>query len=201
MAFSRVPTLSLRPRTRCGGWQSRRRSNNGAPACVQPQRDCHVAVLLAMTAGQFGLTKRVRVRVGVALPIAGTDDNVALMLARTFCAPPTTTALRRLITHLKRLSGAVVAAIAVLMCLGCGSNVADSGSIQFQMATNRIAYIDSDGQLATVNPDGSDRNLLTAGAVANSGGQVSGVLSQQLPPTVCTVGRSGLPTEAKSPFH
>ena len=24
------------------GWQSRRRSNDGAPACVQPQRDCHV---------------------------------------------------------------------------------------------------------------------------------------------------------------
>ena len=24
------------------GWQSRRRSNGGLPACVQPQRDCHV---------------------------------------------------------------------------------------------------------------------------------------------------------------
>ena len=123
-----------------------------------------------------------QLQVGAALPIAGTDDNVALMLARKFCAPPTTAVLWRLITHLKRLSGAVVAAIAVSMFLGCGSNVADSGSIQFQMATNRIAYIDSDGQLATVNPDGSDRNLLTAGAVANTGGQVSGVLSQQLPP-------------------
>ena len=30
-------------------WQSRRRSNDGSPARVQPQRDCHVAALLAMT--------------------------------------------------------------------------------------------------------------------------------------------------------
>ena len=30
-------------------WQSRRRSNNGSPARAQPQRDCHVAALLAMT--------------------------------------------------------------------------------------------------------------------------------------------------------
>ena len=31
------------------GWQSRRRSNDGSPARAQPQRDCHVAALLAMT--------------------------------------------------------------------------------------------------------------------------------------------------------
>ena len=30
-------------------WQSRRRSNGDLPTCVQPQRDCHVATLLAMT--------------------------------------------------------------------------------------------------------------------------------------------------------
>ncbi len=30
-------------------WQSRRRSNDGSPARAQPQRDCHVAALLAMT--------------------------------------------------------------------------------------------------------------------------------------------------------
>ena len=35
--------------------QSRRRSNGGWPTCVQPHRDCHVAMLLAMT-------KRVRMR-------------------------------------------------------------------------------------------------------------------------------------------
>ena len=29
--------------------QSRRRSNGGSPTCVQPHRDCHVAMLLAMT--------------------------------------------------------------------------------------------------------------------------------------------------------
>ena len=31
--------------------QSRRRSNDGSLACAQPQRDCHVAALLAMTVG------------------------------------------------------------------------------------------------------------------------------------------------------
>ena len=50
------------PYSSCGGWQSRRRSNGGLPTCIQPQQDCHVAALLAMTAGQLGLTKWVRVR-------------------------------------------------------------------------------------------------------------------------------------------
>ena len=34
--------LSLLPRTRCGGWQSRRRSNGGSSTCVQAHLDCHV---------------------------------------------------------------------------------------------------------------------------------------------------------------
>ena len=38
------------------------------------------------------------------------------------------------------------------------------------MDINRIAYIDSDGQLITVNPDGTDRHLLTSGTVARAAG-------------------------------
>ncbi len=30
-------------------WESHHRSNGGSPACVQPHRSCHVAMLLAMT--------------------------------------------------------------------------------------------------------------------------------------------------------
>ena len=45
---SRVPVLAV---IASGEWQSRRRSNGGLPTWVQPQRDCHVAALLAMTGG------------------------------------------------------------------------------------------------------------------------------------------------------
>ena len=37
------------------------------------------------------------------------------------------------------------------------------------MPVNRIAYIDPQGQLLTVRPDGSDRNAISAGAVADAG--------------------------------
>ena len=43
-------------------WQSRRRSNGDLPTCVQPQRDCHVATLLAMT------TERPCLWAGLRLP-------------------------------------------------------------------------------------------------------------------------------------
>lgn len=48
------------------------------------------------------------------------------------------------------------------------------------ISINRIAYIDNDGQLATVNPDGSYRQLLTAGVVADAGRGTGGVLAQPL---------------------
>lgn len=38
------------------------------------------------------------------------------------------------------------------------------------MPVNRIAYIDAQGQLLTVRPDGSDRNSLSAGSVAGGSG-------------------------------
>ena len=62
----------------------------------------------------------------------------------------------------------VAAALTLLVAVACASEpgVADKN----EMAINRIAYIDAEGQLVTSNPDGSGRNLLTAGAVARSGG-------------------------------
>ena len=51
------------------------------------------------------------------------------------------------------------------------------------MVINRIAYINADGQLATVNPDGTDRNTLTGGAVADSGGRLGGILARPLQET------------------
>ena len=48
------------------------------------------------------------------------------------------------------------------------------------MTINRIAYISSDGQLVTSNPDGSDRSALTTGAVADATGRMGGVVAQPM---------------------
>lgn len=67
---------------------------------------------------------------------------------------------------------------AMLACAAGGApNTAD-----FLMPIDRIAYIDSDGQLATVRPDGTERRLLTRGAVAGAGGRSGGVLAQPAMP-------------------
>ena len=46
------------------------------------------------------------------------------------------------------------------------------------MPIDRIAYIDTDGQLTTINPDGSDRITLTTGAVADSRRRMGGIMAQ-----------------------
>ena len=51
------------------------------------------------------------------------------------------------------------------------------------MTINRIAYIASDGQLVTVNPDGSDRSTLTTGAIADATGRMGGIVAQPMPET------------------
>lgn len=48
------------------------------------------------------------------------------------------------------------------------------------MDINRIAYIDADGQLTTVNPDGSRRQQLTLGAVADAVDRIGGIVAQPL---------------------
>lgn len=51
------------------------------------------------------------------------------------------------------------------------------------MTINRIAYIASDGQLVTINPDGSDRSTLTTGAVADAAGRMGGIVAQPMQET------------------
>ena len=69
----------------------------------------------------------------------------------------------------------VVAALALspACAVDTGPPVPDS-----TMSINRIAYIAPDGQLVTVNPDGSERSALTTGAVAGASERIGGVLAQ-----------------------
>ena len=76
---------------------------------------------------------------------------------------------------------AVLAAVwCLLTMLGCGSNTGESSALDGVMDINRIAYIDSDGNLISVLPDGTDRRLLTGGSVADGGGRVGGISAQPL---------------------
>lgn len=81
------------------------------------------------------------------------------------------------------LPAALAAAVLILaVTLACRPD-GGAGAVPADMVINRIAYINADGQLATVNPDGSDRNTLTGGAVADSGGRLGGILAQPLQET------------------
>ncbi len=103
---------------------------------------------------------------GRSLPAAGRlpnlapDDTVAPMPAPYF--PLSTT----------------VALVAIILTasLACALD-GDAGPPPTDMAINRIAYINSDGQLVTVNPDGSNRDTLTTGAIAGSGGRMGGIIA------------------------
>ena len=71
-------------------------------------------------------------------------------------------------------------AIAILIALTALACVPDSepATQNDSMPINRIAYIDSNGQLVTVNPDGTDRSTLTTGEVADSLDRLGGVMAQ-----------------------
>ena len=71
--------------------------------------------------------------------------------------------------------GAIAAVLALSMACQAGGDPAASGSA---MTINRIAYIAPDGQLVTVSPDGSGRNTLTTGAVADSLERMGGIVAQ-----------------------
>ena len=68
----------------------------------------------------------------------------------------------------------VAVAVIFTASLACASDSENSTHPAPTMPINRIAYIDSDAQLVTINPNGTDRSLLTTGTVARS----SGVLAQ-----------------------
>lgn len=73
-----------------------------------------------------------------------------------------------------------LAAIAILIltaALACASE-SESGTTNEPMPINRIAYIDPNGQLVTVNPDGTDRSTLTTGEVADSLRRMGGIVAQ-----------------------
>ena len=75
--------------------------------------------------------------------------------------------------RLRRLTFVALAAV-ILASVACASGSVEPTGTVPTMPINRIAYIDSDGQLITVNPDGTDRRLLTSGTVARA----AGVLAQ-----------------------
>ena len=75
------------------------------------------------------------------------------------------------LAYLGRCFAILVAVTAVWLSMAaCGSDPRGTENNEVPMSINRIAYIDTNGQLVTSNPDGSGRNLLTTGAVARSGG-------------------------------
>ena len=86
---------------------------------------------------------------------------------------------------LRRLATLIAGAAGLSLLLACSAGApAAPEHIPMPTPVNRIAYIDSEGQLQTVRPDGSHRNALTPGAVADagqdtgSGGRVAGILAQ-----------------------
>ena len=76
---------------------------------------------------------------------------------------------------LPAVAAAAVIILAVTLACGLGG---DAGATRPAMPIDRIAYINADGQLATVNPDGSDRKTLTRGEVADGGGRLGGIMAQ-----------------------
>ena len=79
---------------------------------------------------------------------------------------------------LRRLAaGAVIFALIISTACYAGDNPAASDTA---MTINRIAYISPDGQLVTVNPDGSDRSTLTTGEIADAGDRMGGAVAQPM---------------------
>ena len=82
-----------------------------------------------------------------------------------------------------RLLPAAAALAYLILALGCLPGASETGSGNPAMSINRIAYIDPDGQLVTVEPDGTDRRILSTGAVAGDGaGRMAGMSAQTLSP-------------------
>jgi Tol biopolymer transport system component len=78
------------------------------------------------------------------------------------------------------VANAILILAAVALACAPGN---ESGAPNDPMSINRIAYIDSHGQLVTVNPDGTDRSTLTTGEIADSLGRLGGVVAQPMSET------------------
>ncbi len=105
------------------------------------------------------------------------DDNVTSMRVGRISLGVDRPALRSRDRRLRWFLVALLAACLspLLACAGESINDRD-----LAMPLNRIAYIDSDGQLITVLPDGAERRLLTVGSVAGAGGRLAGLSAQPL---------------------
>ncbi len=98
------------------------------------------------------------------------DATVSRVLARLFPWLMDLTA-RRIPVRARRCLTLPAAVTAVLLAaMACALDPGGAEHNEMSMTINRIAYIDTDGQLVTSNPDGSGRNPLTTGAVARAGG-------------------------------
>ena len=86
--------------------------------------------------------------------------------------------------HLNRPLILILAVAAVCLLAiaapACQPAYPDANGPHSAMTINRIAYIDADGQLTTVNPDGSRRQQLTLGAVADAVDRIGGIVAQPL---------------------
>ncbi len=84
----------------------------------------------------------------------------------------------------RSLAWPVAAVVVAFLALSMACAVDDKPAVHDSaMTINRIAYIASDGQLVTINPDGSDRSTLTTGAVADATGRIGGVVAQPMSET------------------
>lgn len=107
---------------------------------------------------------------GCSLLIGMLDATVTGVLARLFPWPMGLTAPWIPVSAHRCFTILLVVTTVSLAAMACGSDPGRDGDNEMTMTINRIAYIDTDGQLVTSNPDGTGRNLLTSGAVARSGG-------------------------------
>ena len=98
------------------------------------------------------------------------DATVAGVLAKLSPWPMGLTSHRKPAPDRSRFAILVALAAVLLVGVACASDPGGAEHNEMSMTINRIAYIDTEGQLVTSNPDGTGRNLLTAGAVARSGG-------------------------------
>ncbi len=98
------------------------------------------------------------------------DATVTRVLAKLFPWPVGVPFSRIPPTVRRHLSILVAVTAVSLVAVACASDTANTENNEISMPINRIAYIDSEGQLVTSDPDGSGRNPLTTGAVARAGG-------------------------------
>ena len=101
------------------------------------------------------------------------NATVTRVLAKLFPWPMVLTAPCLTLSARRYLAILVAATMILMVAVACSPDPDRTENNETSMTINRIAYIDTDGQLVTSDPDGSGRSLLTTGAVARAGGVLS----------------------------